>query len=127
MAHKQNYEETIELNRKRKLESGLMSEMFPQVAGIVVEMTYYHKGANPVLMVRKVNYLPSRHAYFNMDCVIKGCVDGGFDLTSEIKRMIKSHKRSKKGKLVCHGTGDALSSDHASIAYEITVQYNQPS
>ncbi len=124
MAHKQNYEESIELNKKRRLESGLVSERFPEVSGIVVHMTYFHKGANPILMVRKVNYWPSRHAYFNMDCMIKGCVDGGFDLTSEIIDMIKHHKKSKKGKLVCHGKSDTLSADHASIAYEITVKYN---
>jgi hypothetical protein len=90
-------------------------------------MTYYHKGVNPVLMVRTVNFFPSGFAYFNMDCMIRGCVDGGFDLTSVISDMIKNHKKLRKGKLICNGKNDDLASDHASIDYEIRIQYNRQS
>jgi hypothetical protein len=124
MAHKQNYVERMELNKQLRLSSGLVSERFPDVSGIVIHMTYYHKGVNPVLMVRTVNFFPSGYAYFNMDCMIKDCVDGGFDLTSVVTDMIKHHKKLGKGKLVCKGKNDALASDHASIAYEIRIQYN---
>jgi hypothetical protein len=57
--------------------------------------------------------------------MIKGCSDGGFDLTSVISNMIKIHKKSEKGKLLCNGTIDDLTSDHASIAYQITIKYNK--
>ena len=107
MAHKQNYIENMELLKQRKLEAGLVSERFPAVSDIVVRMTYYHRGANPVLMVRTVNFWPSQHAYFHMDC------------------MIKNRKKSEKGKLICNGKGDSLSSDHASIAYEISIKYSK--
>ena len=115
----------MELLKQRKLEAGLVSERFPAVSDIVVRMTYYHRGANPVLMVRTVNFWPSQHAYFHMDCMIKGCLDGGFDLTPVINRMIKNRKKSEKGKLICNGKGDSLSSDHASIAYEISIKYSK--
>jgi hypothetical protein len=124
MAHKQNYVERMELNKQLRLASGLVSERFPDVSGIVIHMTYYHKGVNPVLMVRTVNFFPSSYAYFNMDCMIRDCVDGGFDLTSVITDTIKHRKKLGKGKLVCKGKNDALASDHASIAYEIRIQYN---
>ncbi len=124
MAHKQNYVERMELNKQMKLASGLVSERFPDVSGIVIHMTYYHKGVNPVLMVRTVNFFPSGYAYFNMDCMIRDCVDGGFDLTSVVTNLIKHHKKLGKGKLVCNGKNDSLASDHASIAYEIRIQYN---
>jgi hypothetical protein len=125
MAHKQNYIESLEASKQRKLEAGLISERFPRVSDIVVRMTYYHKGANPVLMVRTVNFWPSQHAYFNMDCMIKGCLDGGFDLTQVITRMIKNRKKSEKGKLTCKGKSDTVGSDHASIAYEISIRYGR--
>ncbi len=127
MAHKQNYIERMELNKQLRLASGLVSERFPEVSDIVIYMTYYHKGANPILMVRTVNFFPSGYAYFNMDCMIRDCVDGGFDLTSVIADMIKNHKKLRKGKLACNGKNDALASDHASIAYEIRIQYNKQS
>jgi hypothetical protein len=126
MAHKQNYVERMELNKQQKIISGLVSERFPEVSSIVIRMTYYHKAVNPVLMVRTVNIIPTSYAYFNMDCMIKDCVDGGFDLTSVITDMVKHHKKLEKGKLVCSGNGKdhALASDHASITYEIKIQYN---
>ena len=126
MAHKQNYVERMELNKQHRIAAGLVSERFPRVSGIVIQMTYYHKAANPILMVRTVNVIPTGYAYFNMDCMVKDCVDGGFDLTSVITNMVKHHKKLGKGKLVCKGSGkdNTLASDHASIAYEIKIKYN---
>jgi hypothetical protein len=125
MAHKQNYLERMERNKQRKLESGLISERFPEVSDIVVHMTYYQKAVNPVLMSRIINFWPTHHAYFNMDCMKKDCVDGGFDLTSVITNMIKHQKKSTKGKLNCHGSVIPPASEHASIDYEITIKYNK--
>src|SRR4030042_2956395 len=125
MVNKQNYLENMELKKQLRLEAGLLSERFPEVSDIVVNMTYYQKAVNPVMMVRNINFWPSRHAYFNMDCMMKGCLDGGFDLTSVITGMIKKRNNSVKGKLVCNGKNDTLSSGHASIDYEITIKYNK--
>jgi len=127
MAHKQNYVERMELNKQHRLASGLVSERFPEVAGIVIQMTYYQKASNPILMLRTVNVFPTGYAYFNMDCMIRDCCDGGFDLTSVITDMVKHHKKLGKGKLVCNGNikDNTLASDHASIAYEIKIQYNR--
>jgi hypothetical protein len=127
MAHKQNYVERMELSKQRRLEAGLVSDRFPEVSGMVIHMTYYYKGVNPVQMVRVINVFPTGYAYFNMDCLIKGCVNGGYDFTSVITNMIKSRKKMGKGKLICNGKNDDLTSDHASIAYEISIQYNKQS
>ncbi len=125
MVHRQNSLESIELNRQRKIAAGLVSECFPEVSDIVIRMTYYQKAVNPVMMVRTMNFWPSQYAYFNIDCMVKGCVDGGFDLTSVIAKMIKNRRKSEKGKLVCKGNSDVLASGHASIDYHITVKYNK--
>ena len=125
MAHKQSYVESMQLKKQRRLEAGLVSERFPEVSDMVIHMTYYQKGVIPVQMVRIVNVFTTSYAYFNMECMIKGCIDGGFDLTSEITDMIKNRKKSKKGKLICSGKSDTLPPDHASIAYEITIKYKK--
>jgi hypothetical protein len=124
MAHKQNYLERAELNKQRKLESGLVSECFPEVSYIVIHMTYYLKGVDQASMVRTVNFWPSRHAYFNMDCMIKDCVDGGFDLTSVINHMIKKHEKSGKGDLSCKGKISNRTSQHSRVAYKISIKYS---
>jgi hypothetical protein len=127
MAHKQNYMERMELVKQRRIEAGLVSDRFPKVSGMVILMTYYQRGKNPVLMKRTVNVFPTSFAYFHMECMIKGCVDGGFDLTATINDLIKNHKKLSKGKLTCKGKLNAVDCDHASIDYEIQIQYQKNS
>lgn len=114
-----------ELRKQNNLAAGLVSDRFPAVSDIVINMTYYRRGANPVLMVRTVNIVPTSYALFKMDCMIKGCDGGGFDLTSVVSDMVKTHKKMKKGAIVCHGNVDARASDHASIDYETVIQYKK--
>jgi hypothetical protein len=126
MASKHNYASRMALKRENQLTAGLISDRFPEVSGITLHMTYLQKGANPVLMVRTVNILPASYAYLKMDCMIKGCEGGGFDLTSIVSEMVKARKTMKKGALSCCGRIDALDSDHASVEYEIVIEYGDP-
>lgn len=125
MSNKQDYMARMELNRQNKLATGLLSERFPQISSVVIQMTYYQRGINPILMLRTVNIFPNNSAYFNMECAIKDCIGGGFDLTSVIADMIKGRKKSGKGKFVCSGKIEEQFIDHASIDYEVTIQYNK--
>ncbi len=125
MAKRQNYIAKMDLIKQQKIASGLVSDRFPEVNGIVIHMTYFRKGLNPILMVRTVNVFPTAYAYFNMDCMIKDCIDGGFDLTPVIKEMVKKHIKLKKGNLPCSGKNADLASDHANIAYEVTIEFNK--
>jgi hypothetical protein len=106
--------------RQRKLDAGLVDAQFPEVAGIVVNMTYNQKGIQKSLP-RVVNFFPSSSALFRIDCLNKECVDGGFDLTQVITGMIKNHKGAAKGELCCEG--DSPSADHSTIAYEVAIKY----
>jgi len=127
MAHKQNYLEKVELNKQRRLETGLISECFPEVSFIIIQMTYYLKGITEASMVRTVNFWPSRHAYFNMDCMTKDCVNGGFDLTPVITLMIKKHEKLGKGNLSCKGKINNHTSQHSRVSYKIAIQYSSDS
>jgi len=125
MAQRQNYAVKLDQLKQKKIAAGLVSERFPEVSGMVIQMTYFRKGLNPVLMLRTVNVFPTAYAYFNMDCMISGCIDGGFDLSPVIKEMVKKHTRLKKGSLVCNGENADLASDHARIDYEVTITFNK--
>ena len=46
MSYRQNYLEKVELRKQCRLASGLISEQFPEVSGIVIRMTYYRKAAS---------------------------------------------------------------------------------
>ncbi len=127
MISRQNYIKRKELKEKNRLAAGLVSNSYPEVSAIVIRMTYYRIALNPVLMVRTVNFYPTSYAYFKMECMIKNCVNGGFDLTLVIANMIDNHEKSCIGKMACSGQNDALGSDHASISYKISIQYNKQS
>jgi len=127
MANRNKHFAKMELKRQNRLLAGLVSERFPEVSGIIINMTYYQKGANPVLMERTINMLPTSDAYFKMDCMIRGCDGGGFDLTQTVADLAKNRKNIKKGTLVCNGQTDVPSPDHASVDYEIVIQYNKAS
>jgi hypothetical protein len=125
MSNRASYAAKMALRRQNRFSAGLVSEQFPHVSSIVIKMTYYQKGPNPVLMQRTLNILPSSCAYFKMDCMIKGCEEGGFDLTPVIIDMVKDLKKTRKGKMVCHGKTSTNSFDHGSIDYDIVIRYNR--
>ncbi len=127
MLNRQDYLANKEIQEQKKLAAGLVSDRFPRVSSIVVKMTYHQKSSNQVLMVRTVNFSPTSYAYFNLNCLTKKCIHGGFEFTSVITNLIKNRKKSEKGKMVCSGKNDSLASDHARISYEISIIYNKKS
>ncbi len=122
MNSRQNHLEKQELLKKNKLAAGLVSERFPGVSEIVFRMTYYQKSSQPVLMVRTLNFIATDFAYFRMECMRDECTNGGFDLTSVVASLVRSKKKTIKGKISCSGKNETLAPNHASIAYEITIQ-----
>ena len=106
---------------RQRREAGSVAERFPGVEGIVISMTYNQKGTRSIL--RTLNFSPSSYAFFRVDCLSKGCVDGGFDLTQVITTMARSHREIAKGVLGCEGN-DPLDT-HSDILYEVAIQYTR--
>lgn len=114
-----NNQASIERNQ-RKLDAGLMSKHYPEVASIVINMIYKQKGiANPIH--RTINFFPGSYAFFRLDCLSSDCVDGGFDMTQIINSMIRNHSEVSKGELGCVDSGPRP--DHSKIVYEVAIQY----
>jgi len=107
---------------QQRVESGLISEHFPKVSNIIINLTNSYKGINPNTILRTFNFWPNSYAYFNIDCLSEGCHDGGFDLNQVINMMIRGHKDSEEGELVCDGYN--LSPDHSNIQYKVTIWYS---
>jgi hypothetical protein len=108
---------------QHKLESGLISEHFPRVSSIVIDVTNSYGKINPITVLRTLNFWPDSYAYFNIECLSKGCLDGGFDLDRVITTMVRGHKDSGEGEIVCDGNN--LSFDHSNIHYKINIRYNK--
>jgi hypothetical protein len=117
MTNRQNAARTERL--QRKTDAGFMAAQYPQVSTIVISMQYKQGGIKSV--PRIVNFFPGSYASFRVDCLSRGCVDGGFDLTTLITSMIGERKKAAKGDLCCAGT--VPSSNHSTIAYEVAIEY----
>jgi len=107
--------------RQQRLESGLISEHFPEVSSIVINVKNSYGVRNPITVLRTFNFWPNSYAYFNIDCLSEGCLDGGFDLNQVITMMIRSHRDSEEGELICDSSN--LSSDHSRIYYKVSILY----
>ena len=124
MRNRQSYKEKMELERVAMAAAGLVSERYAGVSNIEFQMTYYQRGLRPVLMTRTLSFLPTNYASFHMKCLHDGCTGGGYDLAPVVAGLANSRKKTVKGKLFCHGTNDTVG--HASIAYEVNIQYSKP-
>jgi hypothetical protein len=125
MAIKQNYKEKLENKKNAMIAAGLVSDRFPAVSNIMFRMTYYQRTVDPVLMTRTISFTPTNYACFHLECMREECTNGGFDLAPVVAGLIKKNKKSVSGKIVCSGKSEDLRHGHASIAYEVSVQYNK--
>ncbi len=125
MPTNQSYKEKLETKKNAILASGRVSERLPDVSSIVFRMIYYQRTAGPVLMTRTVNFVPTDYACFHMDCTREECTNGGFDLAPIVASLVKNRKKSVKGNLSCRGKSESLRLGHASITYEVSIEYNK--
>jgi hypothetical protein len=111
--------EAREERKRDVLAAGLMSDRFPDVAGIVVTMNY--KRAKSSWVLRTLNFNPASPAFFRISCLGEGCERGALDLTWVISRMIKDRAKSSKGELTCENRDPAIV--HADVDYNVTISY----
>ena len=48
-----------------------------------------------------------------------GCTGGGFDLAPVVAGLARSHKKTTKGKVYCHGMNHTFG--HAGMAYAVSI------
>lgn len=116
--HAAMMEKKQEMMRQRH-EAGSVATRFPEVASIIMNMTYNQKGTRSIL--RTFHFSPNSYAFFVVNCLRQDCVDGGFDLTQVITAMIRSRRVEVKGALSCKDTD--FSTSHSDIVYEVAIQY----
>jgi len=116
--HAAMMEKKQELMQLRR-DAGSVASHFPEVANIVMRMTYNQRGAKSIL--RTFHFTPGSYAFFIVNCLRQDCIDGGFDLTQIITTMVRNRRMEGKGSLSCTGTDS--STNHSDIVYEVAIQY----
>ena len=107
--------------KQRRLDSGIVSELFPKVTEIAISMLYSQAGVLKPLS-RTVNFFPDSAAEFKLNCLCADCVEGRFDFTKIISAMVKTRKTISKGEISCDSCPAPECSD---AAYSVTIKYAQ--
>jgi hypothetical protein len=123
MRYKQSYRQKREEEQAAQTAAGLVSERYAGVSSIELQMTYYHRSRDPILMERTLRFSPANYARFHMKCEQEGCSGGGYDLAPVVAGLARSRKRLVTGRLFCHGSDSTIG--HGSISYKVTIQYHQ--
>ena len=105
--------------KQQRLEAGIVSDLFPKVKQIAIDMIYSQTGVLEPLS-RAVNFYPGSSAIFKMHCLCSECDEGNFDFTKIISSMVKTNKSASKGKIGCDGCS---APECADVVYEITIKY----
>ncbi len=123
MTYRERCEAKLERMREKQAAS-LISQRFPEVSDIVVDMEHNGKGINATRLVRTLIFSSDSHAYFRVECLNGDCKDctDGFYLDQVIAAMIRNHSSSQAGELNCEG--NSLTSKHVHISYKVKIRYN---
>ena len=114
------------LERMQEMQdAGLISQRFPDVSSIVVDMEHKRNGISAIHLLRTLNFPSDSHAYFRIECLNRDCKDctDGFHLDPVIAAMIRNNTPSKEGELKCDGSG--ITARQVNITYKVTIQYNK--
>jgi hypothetical protein len=61
-------------------------------------------------------------AYFRFKCKNVDCVEGGFDLSSDVDAMVKDHRTEVSGRLVCQGWESRVLVGQRRCLYELNFK-----
>ena len=105
--------------KQQRIEAGIVSELFPNVAHMVVSMIYNRTGVLEPLS-RTVNFFPGSVAIFKVNCLCSECVEGAFDFNKIIRSMVGSRKMVSKGELSCESCS---APECAGVSYTVKIKY----
>lgn len=105
-----------EARRQQEIEAGLVSERFPKVKLIRLEVRFHD--ATGAQVQRRIRDLPpDAYAIFEMKCPLDS---SPLDLKPVVTRMVSDKEKKKSGELKCAGSqGDA---QHNAV-YQIDIEY----
>ena len=103
---------------QKRNEAGRVSERYPKVTTIAINMRYAQTGVLDPLS-RIINFYPDSFATFKVTCLHSDCVEGGFDFNKIIRSMVRTRKPVSKGVISCE------SCTAPDVAYAVTIKYAQ--
>lgn len=108
--------------------SPLISQKYPNVKSLIIEQTFHDdSGTEQIAQTRWNVPIDTTRAYFYIDCRMRECIDGGFDLTQAVISTIENGETRSSGRLVCQGWQDKERAGQfhclTDLVYQIEVNY----
>ena len=96
---------------------------FPGVEELTVEMRFTDPDRKLTPSPHRRLFVPAMQAFFNFQCPLKDCVDGGFDLTEAVPEALSRKKsRATSGKLNCQGKRKRATAGETRCMLELDYQ-----
>ena len=105
-----------EARRQQELEAGLVSERFPTVKKVRLEVEF-HDATGTRVQRRCRDLPPTAYALFDMKCPLDSTP---LDLKNIVLHMVKDRETKKRGEIKC--AGSQIESHHAA-SYNIHIEY----
>lgn len=121
MSHRSKMIAAKAKEKQRRIEGGLVSDLFSEVAEIAISMLY-SQAVEEKPLSRTVNFFPGSSAVFKLNCLCADCAEGKFDFTEIISAMVKNRKTVSEGKISCEHCSAPECSD---VAYSVVIKYAQ--
>lgn len=78
--------------------------IYPEVQEIDIKLRFNYDESFEKELVKK--FKPSDNAFFQIECINKDCIYGGFNLSNEITNMIRVKETNLTGHQTCNGYQD---------------------
>jgi hypothetical protein len=105
-----------------------LSDKFPQLKALTVNLDYYNSAG--VTKNSQIKYSPNlvnAKSVFRIDCPNAGCIGGDFDLTEEIVKAVAEHRTSVTSEMSCQGWQSKTTIDtvhcHNILRYKLSLAY----
>ncbi|MGH8529713.1 MAG: hypothetical protein ACRETN_07705 [Nevskiales bacterium] len=127
MAQKQHIidQRQRELRKRQYLAAPVLAAEFPKIKELVVHLRFTDPEGKLTPSPHKRIFVPEMQAYFDFECPLRDCVDGGFALSTAIPRVLSDRKIAPTGSSTCRGKRkrDGVESDCCGLElqYQITV------
>jgi hypothetical protein len=105
-----------------------LAERFAQLKSLTVDLAYFGpESLTPSSQLKYTCNLAHAKSVFRFDCPNQECVQGDFDLSSDLAGAVAARQTCVSGKVVCHGwrsksTIDTVPCGHV-LHYKLTAGY----
>jgi hypothetical protein len=113
---------------QRVKDSPSLSQKFPQLKSLIVDLGLYNsKGVTKNSQIKYTPNLDHAKSVFRVDCPNHGCIGGDFDLTEELANAVAQHRTSVAGEITCQGWQSKTTIDtvhcHNILRFTLSLAY----